>query len=299
MIALVMSGSVGTRGRNNGLDVLMIKSLLNAYARRNKLTELAMNETVDDACLTLIAVFQTKVVKMAKPDSLVSANAGTFKQMVAYLKAGFSVAAITKPTEGALTWDAEGNEGGYYHSRVFHVPSASSGLTIGRGYDMRDKTTATIVSDLTTAGIDTVKANLIGKAATKKGKTAEQFVYSNDLLDFEITAPQQLSLFKKTYQFMLDDVKRISAGASQVKHYGTVDWDKTPQTVIDLLVDLRYRGDYTPATRRLIQKFVADGEYVKFKDVIQDQSNWSGVPGDRFTRRSNFADAIKDKDGKK
>lgn len=219
--------------------------------------------------------------------------------MVAYLKAGFSVAAITRPTEGVLTWDAEGNEGGYYHSRVFHVPSASSGLTIGRGYDMKFRSSASIVSDLTTAGIELAKANVIGGAGGKKGKVAEQFVYQHDLLDFEITASQQLALFKKTYQEYLDDVKRISGKADTVEAYGEIDWSKVPQVVQDLMVDLHYRGDYTPAARRLIQKYVADSEFGKFKTAIQNQDNWSSVPAVRFKRRSDYAANISSDTAKK
>lgn len=41
-----------------------------------------------------------------------------------------------------MTFDQEGleNPGKKYHSRVPHVPSSSSGVTIGRGYDMKYKT---------------------------------------------------------------------------------------------------------------------------------------------------------------
>lgn len=47
---------------------------------------------------------------------------------------------MEKPKEGTITFDSEGTEGGLFHSRKLHVPTFSSGLTIGRGYDMRFKT---------------------------------------------------------------------------------------------------------------------------------------------------------------
>jgi hypothetical protein len=47
-----------------------------------------------------------------------------------------------KPTRGLITFEAEGveNQSSPYHSRYFHVPTPSSGLTIGRGYDMKERT---------------------------------------------------------------------------------------------------------------------------------------------------------------
>ena len=43
---------------------------------------------------------------------------------------------------------------GPYFSRKPHVPSNSSGVTIGRGYDIKNKTRSKIIGDLTAAGID-------------------------------------------------------------------------------------------------------------------------------------------------
>ena len=35
----------------------------------------------------------------------------------------------TTPSEGLVTWDSEGAEGGPYHSRILQVPTDESGLT--------------------------------------------------------------------------------------------------------------------------------------------------------------------------
>jgi len=42
------------------------------------------------------------------------------------------------PEKGFITFNVEGNhvENSPYLSQAFHIPSASYGLTIGRGYDM-------------------------------------------------------------------------------------------------------------------------------------------------------------------
>lgn len=292
MIALRMTNSVGNKGSNGAADVYLIQALLNAFARKAGKTAIACDGKSSPELVDRIALFQKEVMLVAKPDSLVSANAGTFKALVAYLRSCFTIAAITAPDVGVLTWDSEGQEGGPYHSRAFHVPSDTSGVTLGRGYDMKQKTATTIIADLTTAGLTAVEAAKIGKAAGLMGAAARKFVIENDLLDFEITAAVQLALFKKTYDFHLADMKRISNSSSTVAAYGQIDWSKLPQTIVDILVDLRYRGDFTPASRKLFQKLLVDGEYLKFKAVIQDQTNWSGVPQGRFDLRSKYAAKI-------
>ena len=64
-----------------------------------------------------------------------------------------------KVSKGQLTFDSEGHEGGIFHTRRAHHPSKESGVTIGRGYDLREKTEAEVRSDFTKAGIDEITTN--------------------------------------------------------------------------------------------------------------------------------------------
>lgn len=80
------------------------------------------------------------------------------------------------PDEGALTFRVEGQEGGQYHTREFHVPSPESGLTIGRGYDMKLRTKSEVRDDLVDAGVKPEKATLISQGAGKQGGDAEEFI---------------------------------------------------------------------------------------------------------------------------
>ena len=57
-------------------------------------------------------------------------------------------------SKGQYTFDIEGDEGGKYHSRKAHHPSKNSGVTIGRGYDLREKSKELVRSDFAQAGID-------------------------------------------------------------------------------------------------------------------------------------------------
>lgn len=91
-----------------------------------------------------------------------------------------------RPDRGGLTFDAEGTEGGKYHSRVLHVPGPSSGLTIGRGYDMGSKSAGEITTDLVAAGVELAMAKKLSGAATLRGENAKKFIKDNSLESFEI-----------------------------------------------------------------------------------------------------------------
>ena len=92
---------------------------------------------------------------------------------------------MDKPGKGIITFDSEGTEGGLYHSRKLHVPTISSGLTIGRGYDMRFKTALQIELDLKKAGISKEDAKLLSQSKGLFGQRAKEFVKKHKLENFE------------------------------------------------------------------------------------------------------------------
>jgi hypothetical protein len=180
-------------------------------------------------------------------------------------------------TDGLLTYEAEGTEGGPFHSRTLCVPSASSGLTIGRGYDMKEKT-----------GVAQNIAQLLAQAAGLYGAAAKQFIVDHNLAEFEITMQTQEKLFRASYAELGADVKRICGKTDCVAAYGVVDWDGLEVKIKEMLIDLRYRGDYTPQARKRIQKSVADNALAPFSEDLLSRSQWQQVPQDRFNRRVDF-----------
>lgn len=60
-------------------------------------------------------------------------------------------------------------------------------------------------------------------------------------------------------------VKRIFKSQENVKDFGKVDWDKLNQYIRDLVVDLKFRGDYTSSSRKFIQQSIADNDLDEFK----------------------------------
>jgi hypothetical protein len=196
-----------------------------------------------------------------------------------------------KVPRGQLTFDAEGTEGGPFHSRKPHVPTDSSGLTIGRGYDMKERTKAAITKHLTDSGLTEQAAKLYAGGAGLSGAKARAYIKDNTLP--EITADQQKKLFAISYAEAEADVRRICQKDDVVKKYGKTDWDKLNPAIKDLIVDLRFRGDYTPTSRELVQPLVVKNDVAALAKVMEEPKNWPGVPKDRFDRRKSFMNSAK------
>lgn len=189
--------------------------------------------------------------------------------------------------KGQLTFDAEGNEGGKWHSRTPHVPSNSSGLTIGRGYDMKFRTAEQVEKQLIEAGLSKEAARAYAGGAGLSGDAARAFIKKAKLP--EITPAQQKALFLITYAEMETYARKICTGPDVVKKYGPADWDKLNPAIRDLVVDLRYRGDYTAKTREWVQPLVVKNDLKGLAEVLADREKWAAVPEDRFKRRAEYA----------
>ena len=188
---------------------------------------------------------------------------------------------------GQLTFDVEGNEGGRWHSRTPHVPSESSGLTIGRGYDMKHRSREQIIKQMTDAGIAKATAEFYAGGAGLSGAKARDYMKATHLP--EISPAEQKALFVITYAEIEQSTRKICDSPEVVKKYGAVDWDKLESTIRDLIVDLRYRGDYTAKTRELVQPCIVKNDLKALADVLSDREKWTNVPENRFARRAEYA----------
>lgn len=93
-----------------------------------------------------------------------------------------------KPKEGLLTFIAEGNNipSSRSYSRKIHGPGLASkgnnygsGVTIGRGYDMRYRSPSEIINDLTFSGVPIDIAREIAKGSKKHACVASDLVKEN------------------------------------------------------------------------------------------------------------------------
>jgi hypothetical protein len=60
--------------------------------------------------------------------------------------------------------------------------------------------------------------------------------------------------------------------------YGKCDWDKLHAAIQELIVDLKYRGDYTPTSREVIQPPIVANDLEGLAKAMADRSNWKSVP---------------------
>lgn len=190
---------------------------------------------------------------------------------------------------GQLTFDSEGNNiaGSRYFSRKVHWPGNNSGVTIGRGYDLahRSSDASVIKKELNEVGID---ASKFEGAIGLEGVEASKWLKKNLETLPIITEEQQYKLFEITYAQFDDDAERLATKDDVEEKYGDTDWENLHPAIRETVVDLRYRGDYTPRTRQFLQKAIAGNDLQAFYNAMTKKSNWKKVPEDRFTRRVDF-----------
>jgi len=190
-----------------------------------------------------------------------------------------------KVARGQLTFAQEGQEGTLYHSRWLQWPGGKSGVTLGRGYDMGSRTVSAVQGDLVSVGVSPSLASAFAGGAGKSGAAAQTFVSENRASLGNISPGQQLRLFQQTYQEMEDDSRRICQDPQVVSKYGSVDFNILDLRIWAVIVDLRYRGDYSPAARTIMQQPAAANDIAAFRQAMGNRAYWASVPQARFDAR--------------
>ena len=159
-------------------------------------------------------------------------------------------------SEGQVTFDSEGID--YItavepfrqqrypsFSRILHwPPKFSSGVTLGRGYDMGSRSSGEIFSTLRQAGIEEYKAVICSKASHLRGRQAGQFVKVYGPLIGEITHTQQIRLFEIVYREKLNYAQGVYSRNS--RHVtNALTWYKIDKGIRDVFVDTIYQGNRT------------------------------------------------------
>lgn len=189
--------------------------------------------------------------------------------------------------QGQFTFDAEGNdiEGDLHFTRVAHAPPGASGITIGRGYDLGQRPNPE--KDLSLAGVGEPLFSWLIKAKHLRGDAARAYYRTapQNVREYVITRKQQFELFVRVYEDLKNNVIDISR---RQKGYAPLDWDSLDSRVQDVVVDLRYRGDYHDKTRSFVQKPFVENDVSALRSALENKENWPGVPDDRYRRRAGF-----------
>lgn len=184
--------------------------------------------------------------------------------------------------KGYYTFNVEGR---LEETALMHVPDPNSGVTIGKGYDMKTKSERLIYTDLVGVGISDHDAKIIMKASTLYGAKAIKFKNENNKKITPLTKDQQIVLFERfSYPPHLTDTKRLynkfcpskimeketlyyknKRSRSELKWKG-VSWDNLEDILIDIAVDLRYQGLFIESVIQLMSK--NDIEY--FTDYLSN-----------------------------
>lgn len=189
------------------------------------------------------------------------------------------------PSKGLLTFGLEGNEGGAFHSRKFQVPTGSSGLTIGRGYDMKERKKSEIKSDLMAAGLSEKDAETISGAAGLSGDLARKFIKDKNLESFEIEPSVQLKLFNIAYDEKAVYAKYLCSKPDVKEKYGPCNWETMNSTIKEIVIDMTYRGEYIGEMRTKIQDAVLKNDLETVREVLAVKGNFGNIDSHRFNTR--------------
>jgi hypothetical protein len=150
------------------------------------------------------------------------------------------------------------------------------------------RSAAQVVQDLMQVGVPRAAAETLAKGAGLRGVAAQRHVALYRHNTPQISEQVEQRLFTEvTTPEVVRDVKRILAKPDTVAAYGAVTWDSLPQPLQELLFDLRYRGDYTPTTRRLLHPLIVAGDTAGLRAAVEDRAFWRarGVPEGRIAAR--------------
>lgn len=154
---------------------------------------------------------------------------------------------MPEPIMGIRTWKAEGNSNpnSQYFSRRAHVPSAKSGVTIGRGYDMLHRDISKVKSTLLRAGVSLKHAELLSKGGRKKSPDTYAFIQRKEIQEIVISEKAEIKLFEEIYAIKYKSARRMCMKDDVQDLYGKCEWNTFPDELVELITDLTFRGDYT------------------------------------------------------
>jgi hypothetical protein len=161
-----------------------------------------------------------------------------------------------------------------------HWPRGASGITIGFGYDMKEKSEQQIKSDLVQCGVNYEMAEILKSGSGRSASTnpaAEEYLKKKFKLhgveieygELKISEDSRESLFNLTYPIYQKQARRL---VEKWCRNGTL-WNGLHPALQAMLVDLHYRGDFGRAGvkfRTYLQESVEANDPMDFAESIED-----------------------------
>ena len=156
-----------------------------------------------------------------------------------------------------------------WFSRVLHWPQGLSGVTLGRGFDMKLRSAGEIYSILRQAGLEDHKAVICSHAAGLSGRAAEQFVKVFGPMVGEITHQQQVRLFEIVWYTKMNYARGIYLKySSDIK--SRLSWELIDIKIRDIFIDTLYQGNRNAG---IMVKLIAQGnDRGKFIEHLKDSA---------------------------
>lgn len=170
---------------------------------------------------------------------------------------------LFKVKVGQFTFDNEIQEHNNSTSRNPHVPGLTSGVTIGAGFDMKEKEAATVKAYFKKVSIgDENEQQAYINSIKLEGRAACNYIHANTDKFTEIEPQQQKDLFVPLYitHYQTEVVRLaylfIVEGKSDYKKM--IDWMNLDDKLFEILVDLHYQGLFARSKEILINTLLSN-----------------------------------------
>lgn len=190
-------------------------------------------------------------------------------------------------TPGELTINGEGAGDETLH---LHWPgNSASGVTIGYGYDLGQRSKTEIRGHMSAAGLPESQIAILENASGVMGSAAGAFVTNNSAAFGSITEAQRVSIF----QNIMPQYESRARGRATTEFYGAgaanynTDWQLTDEqynalhpAIHELLVDLTFQGAYSNGSSW-------GGSYARINPILVSDD-------DNITKMENLVQALRD-----
>lgn len=140
-----------------------------------------------------------------------------------------------------------------------HFPKGESGVTIGPGYDLKNREKEDIYRDMITIGVSKEDANIIKEGSKKMYSDAQSFVDDNKNKIKKLTKAQKIMLFKLIWKTAYypqtkniyknkvpkkvfeKDIEVFKKTDSKL-FWNKTSWDDLDDKILDIVVVLHYQG---------------------------------------------------------